>query len=156
LFFYELYNRAKGYNVDTSQPDQVTVTEGFDDGGKSLQIASLAKGEECVILNFDSFGRSLVIRVFALTQEPLGKLDFADLLIFICNDNDPTPCTLDHKVQCKAKPCSILNCIRTQTEMVKIVWNNLVHMVFELFVALKIFMLLCILKSCLAFAGNYW
>jgi Gametolysin peptidase M11 len=104
---YLQYNRAKGYNVDTSEANHVTVTEGFEDGGISVRIASLIEGDKVVIPNFDSSRRSLVIQLCVVTQERMGKLDFADLIIYIDNGNGPMPCTLDQNVQCPRKSVSI-------------------------------------------------
>jgi Gametolysin peptidase M11 len=104
---YIQYNRAKGYNGDTSEPDHVTVTEGFEDGGISVRIASLAEGEEFVIHNFDSSGKSLVIQVCIVTREKTGSLDFADIILYIDRDNGPVPCSSDQNVQCPRKAGSV-------------------------------------------------
>ena len=113
---YIQYNRAKGYNVDTSLADHVTVTEGFEDGSISVRVAALAEGQHCVIPNFDSSGHSLIIQVCTTTQEPSGKIDFADLIIYIENDDGPVPCSLDQKVQCERKPGSIFDRLLPQID----------------------------------------
>ena len=77
------YNRAKGYNIDTSERDRVTISEGLVDGALSKRVASLSAGERYQYPNFDSSGRDLVVQVCGMTKEVPGVIDFADVRVYI-------------------------------------------------------------------------
>jgi hypothetical protein len=80
---YIQYNRAKGYNVDSSEANRVTVSEGFVDGDLSKRLASLASGEKYTYQNFEESGKALIVQVCTITIEISGVIDYADVRIYL-------------------------------------------------------------------------
>lgn len=77
------YNRAKGYNLDSSEPDRVTISEGFFDGALSKRVASLGSGEKYRYSNFDDSGMELVVQVCQVTEQLPGVVDYADVRVYL-------------------------------------------------------------------------
>lgn len=101
--FFIQYNRAKDYNIDSPEPEKVTVTQAWSDvwsdAVPSTLVASLSQGETYIHGNYrnatiknDTSGFSassltLIIQVCKLVAQPSGVLDYADVSIHIV-DND--------------------------------------------------------------------
>jgi hypothetical protein len=81
------YNRAKGYNIDSSEPDRVTISEGLLDGAPSKRVASLGNGEKYIHPNFDGSNEELVVQVCLVSKNILGVIDYADVRVYV---NDGT------------------------------------------------------------------
>ena len=77
------YNRAKGYNIDSSEADRVTISEGFVDGALSTRVASLGSGESYHYPNFEGSGKELVVQVCGVTKELPGVIDYADVRVYM-------------------------------------------------------------------------
>jgi hypothetical protein len=77
------YNRAKSYNVDASESDRVTISEGIADGAPSKRVASLGMGEKYNHPNFDGSGKELIIQVCQVTKDLVGVIDYADIRVYV-------------------------------------------------------------------------
>ena len=60
---YLQYNHARGYNVDVSSPNTVTITEAASDNVVSNALEALSSGEAFTYKNYDKDGNSLIVEV---------------------------------------------------------------------------------------------
>ena len=60
---YLQYNHARGYNVDVSSPNTVTITEAASDNVVSNALEALSSGEVFTYKNYDKDGNSLIVEV---------------------------------------------------------------------------------------------
>jgi hypothetical protein len=88
---YLQYNRAKGYNADTSSPDAVTITSSSTSSARSYAVAALVDRE--IYRYIDSLGNHIIIEVCALHNVPVS-LDYAIIHVYV-DDGNHTSCFVD-------------------------------------------------------------
>jgi hypothetical protein len=88
---YLQYNRAKGYNADTSSPDAVTITSASTSSVRSQSVAALTNRE--FYRYIDSLGTPIIIEVCALHNVPVS-LDYAIIHVYV-DDGNHTSCFID-------------------------------------------------------------
>jgi hypothetical protein len=93
---YLQYNRGTGYNVDTTFPNTVTITQdmGIDHDG-SILLAALSVGERYEFSNYSEKGHPLIVEVCRPQNSlPVDEYeDFATISIHVDNGIDRTACT---------------------------------------------------------------
>jgi Gametolysin peptidase M11 len=136
------YNRAKGYNVDSSEPDRVTISEGFVDGGLSKRVASLGSGEKYLYPNFDGSGKELVIQVCGVTADLLGVIDYADVRVYINDGPVKLICPVETNGKNDWIPDTFLSGIIEVEEPFRSVFSIFVF-TFLIFTSTVLFLLCC-------------